>query len=448
MDNKLIVPIRGMHCKSCEILIEDNLKDIKGIKKCEVNHVSGVARIWYEHGTEEPSRGQIYKAIEDAGYGIGKEDKKYWFSRNPRDYSYLFKAGMILFLLYILAHMFGLAGISAGINQKSIAMAGVIGLVAGVSSCMALVGGLVLALSARHAETNPDATRMQKFRPHLFFNLGRIIGFGLLGGLIGLVGGALQPSIRVMSFLTIAVGLVMVLLGLKLIEVFPILQKVNITLPKSISRIFGGGKNEAKEYSHKGAFIGGALTFFLPCGFTQAMQLFAISTGSFVQGALIMSLFALGTAPGLLSVGGLSASFKGSKAKLFFATAGLAVVLLGIFNISNASRIAFPSNNASPVNGNSVSADGTQIINTTYRSGSDISPKNFTVKVGQPVDLVVDVKDQGEGCMSTIMIPGLDNTPQLLNQGQKLSLQFTPNKKGSYPITCAMGIQRGTLLVE
>jgi sulfite exporter TauE/SafE len=60
-----------------------------------------------------------------------------------------------------------------------------------------------------------------------------------------------------------------------------------------------------------------------------------------MQGAIIMSLFALGTAPGLLSIGGLSSSLKGSKAKLFFAAAGLAVIFLGIFNISNASRIVF-----------------------------------------------------------------------------------------------------------
>ncbi|NCP77121.1 sulfite exporter TauE/SafE family protein [bacterium] len=41
----------------------------------------------------------------------------------------------------------------------------------------------------------------------------------------------------------------------------------------------------------------GALTFFLPCGFTLAMQAYAITTGSFITGALTMMAFALGTAP-------------------------------------------------------------------------------------------------------------------------------------------------------
>jgi len=443
---KFIVPIKGMHCKSCEILIEENLKQIKEIKKCEVSHVSQRAKIWYENS--KPPLNQISKAVEKAGYTIGQEDNKHWFSRNPRDYYFLANAGAILLLLYIASQMFGFSAISTGFNQKNIAMAAVIGLVAGVSSCMALIGGLVLALSARHAELHPEATRMEKFRPHLFFNLGRILGFGILGGLIGLLGGALQPSIRVMSILTLIVGGVMILLGLKLIEIFPILQRVNITMPKFVSRMLGI-KHEAKEYSHKSAMLGGALTFFLPCGFTQAMQLFAISTGSFAQGALIMSLFALGTAPGLLGVGGLSAAFKGSKAKLFFATAGLAVILLGVYNISNASRIVFPANDAIATNSNSPAPSGAvQVINTEYRSGIDINPKLFTVKVDQPVKFVVDVKDEGSGCMSTIMIPGLYNKPQFLEQGTQITMEFTPGKTGSYPITCAMGVKRGTLTVE
>lgn len=47
----------------------------------------------------------------------------------------------------------------------------------------------------------------------------------------------------------------------------------------------------------------GALTFFLPCGFTQSMQLLALGSGSPVQGGIIMAAFALGTLPVLLAVG-------------------------------------------------------------------------------------------------------------------------------------------------
>jgi sulfite exporter TauE/SafE len=65
------------------------------------------------------------------------------------------------------------------------------------------------------------------------------------------------------------------------------------------------------------------------------MQLYAISTGSPIQGALTMGVFALGTTPGLLGVGGLTSIIKGEYSKLFFKTAGVIVVLLALFNVSN-----------------------------------------------------------------------------------------------------------------
>jgi sulfite exporter TauE/SafE len=83
--------------------------------------------------------------------------------------------------------------------------------VAGVSTCMALVGGLVLGLSSRYAEIHPESTMMQKFVPHFYFNLGRVIGFGILGGIIGSLGAVFSLSANWLGFLTIIVGLVMIL---------------------------------------------------------------------------------------------------------------------------------------------------------------------------------------------------------------------------------------------
>jgi hypothetical protein len=241
----------------------------------------------------------------------------------------------------------------------------------------------------------------------------------------------------------------MILLGLKLTEIFPILDRVNITLPKFISRVFRSNKDK-REYSHASAFIGGAMTFFLPCGFTQAMQLYAISTGSFVSGALIMSLFALGTSVGLLTIGGLTSLFQ-NKAKLFFATAGLAVILLGLVNIQNAGRIVF-AKSASSISVDTLAPVSfeEQKIKAEFwaRPNPDMEPYNFTVKVNQPVRMEVLAHTNGIGCMSTIMIPGLYNTPQTFKKDETVTMKFTPKKTGTYDITCAMGVKRGEIKVE
>jgi len=192
----------------------------------------------------------------------------------------------------------------------------------------------------------------------------------------------------------------------------------------------------------------GALTFFLPCGFTQAMQLVAIGSGSPVTGSLIMGMFALGTAPGLLMIGGLTSIVKGTFAKSFFRIIGVGVVAMALINIMNGANLInihlpdFQSEQTITTMDKSV-----QKLETIYHLDNDISPSIFTAKVGQKSALIVDVKDDGQGCMSTIMIPGLNDKPQYLKSGKKLILDFTPTSTGEYKITCAMGVVRGTIKV-
>ncbi len=610
---KMTVPISGMHCRSCEILMEEKLSEISKIKKIKADCKKGTAEIFFE--SQKPNMEEVKKAIEAIGYKLGTAEKKPLLSRNVGDYKDLMMAGVVLFVLYILAKGVGLTDINvgAGSNPSSLGVVFLVGITAGISTCMALVGGLILGISARHSEKHPEASPMQRFRPHLFFNFGRIAGYAALGGILGMVGSAFQFSGLTLGILTIAIGIVMLSLGLKLIGIFPRMEKGGLTLPKSISN-FLGIKNNTKEYSHKNSFVMGALTFFFPCGFTQAMQLYAVSTGSFSEGALIMGMFALGTAPGLLGVGGLASSVKGVFAKRFFKFAGILVIFLAMFNITNgfnltgwqvptfktqnstdnnktknqvsdpnvtmengvqivrmkeisngyspnkitikkgvpvkwvidaqapyscasslvvpslkiqknlkageniieftpekAGKIAFScsmgmytgSFNVVEEGGSDGTTDATvtqdasasgqgswgsggsgasaggcggcggagkavavaegkvetvpatdnakvteQVINTSYTLNGDISPNTFKVKVGQPVKFAVDVKENGAGCMSTITVPGLTTDVYQLTAGKVIEMKFIPTEKGTYRITCGMGVARGTITVE
>src|SRR3989344_2256286 len=439
---KLILPIRGMHCKSCELLIEEHLKSIPNIKKVHVRHQTGRAEVYYQG--DEPSPESLNQAVTAAGYAIGDKDKLPWVSRNAQDYQYLVIAALILFGLYLLASRLGLLNLSINANNNfGLLVALVVGLVAGISTCMALIGGLVLGIAARHADLHPEASAAEKFRPHLFVNLGRILGFAVLGGLIGLVGSALQPSNNFLGIMTMFVGAVMIFLGLKLIEIFPILKDKSITLPKSISKLLGIHRDD-REYSHKGAFWAGALTFFLPCGFTQAMQLYAVSTGSFLSGALIMSLFALGTAPGLLGIAGLTSVLNGKKAKLFFMTAGLAVIFLGWFNVSNASNIIHfhlqtPGNAA----GNAVTNNQAQEVRMN-QDASGYKPNYSTVKKGQLVRWIINSTNPYT-CASSLVVPSY-GISRSLTKGENV-IEFTPTQAGEIPFSCSMGMYRGKFVV-
>lgn len=433
-----------MHCRSCEILIEDNIvSKVEGVKKVDANYHKGFVRIYYDR--TNISDNQVRKAIEDAGYRMGVSSNEPLVSGDSMVYIELFFAGGVLLLIYFLMKIFGVFNLSYGFGDSpGLIIVLLIGLTAGISTCMALVGGIVLGISARHADLHPEATPVQKFRPHLFFNAGRLVSYLLLGGLIGLIGSAFRFSSPVLGTLIALVGIVMLFLGLKLIEIFPRLK--SFTLPKGVSRLFGINR-ETKEYSHKDSFLTGAATFFLPCGFTQAMQLYAVSTGSFTRGSLIMGLFALGTMPGLLGIGGITSVIKGWFKGYFFKFAGLIVIILGLLNISygyNLTGITFGGfsiQKEEKISG--TFEDGKQVVRIT-QYGNGYSPNKVTVKVGIPVKLLINATNL-YSCSASFVIPKY-NIFTGLKDGIN-EIEFTPTSAGPVKFSCSMGMYTGVINV-
>ncbi len=203
----------------------------------------------------------------------------------------------------------------------------VIGIIASLSTCMAVVGGLLLSMSTTFAKEG------DKIKPQLLFHGGRIVSFFVLGGVIGAIGSAFTLNTSATFILGLVIGLVMLILGINLLDVFPWAKKLQPSMPKFISKRVHG----ATKLNHTlTPLIVGVVTFFLPCGFTQSMQIYTLSTGSFLKGGLTMLAFALGTLPVLALISFSSFSIhKSSKAGIFFKTAGLIVILFAIFNLLN-----------------------------------------------------------------------------------------------------------------
>lgn len=128
--------------------------------------------------------------------------------------------------------------------------------------------------------------------------------------------------------LMLAASAIMIVLGLHMLRLFP---AVSIpTLPRSFSdRIHRYASSESKG----SALALGASTFFLPCGFTQALQLYVLVKGSAVVGALTMLTFAIATLPALLSLSAVSSFAKGKMQKHFLRVAGAVVIVLGAINV-------------------------------------------------------------------------------------------------------------------
>ena len=70
MLKEINIRIKGMNCESCKSLIEMTLKDLKGVKKVDVNHQTGESNI--EFNDEDVSQDQIFKEIEKLNYTVEK----------------------------------------------------------------------------------------------------------------------------------------------------------------------------------------------------------------------------------------------------------------------------------------------------------------------------------------------------------------------------------------
>jgi len=313
--------VTGTHCASCKILIEDILKEQDVVKNVQVNLNKEIVEIETESEKNAEELAQVLTTkIKPNGYVLSVE-KKTDLSAQAGDV--IWKAipiGLVFLVLFFLLQRSGILNFDIG-GKTTPTTSFIIGLIASVSSCLAIVGGLVLSLSAKvEQDDNNGSTK----KPFILFHVSRVLSFALFGGILGLIGKAVGINFTFSAILGLVASAVMILLGLNLVGIF---KKNTLTLPSNIFSFF----RKVEHAMWTPIFIGVG-TFFLPCGFTQAMQVAALGSGSFLSGCLIMFSFVLGTLPMLVLISFGSASFAHSKyAPLFFKSAGVIVLGLGVF---------------------------------------------------------------------------------------------------------------------
>lgn len=319
--------INGMHCSSCAELIEDKLNDLPEVSSIKVsfnNRSVDIVGDFQEEKAENIAQ-KINKILKSYGYSVSAERQKHLIKWSEF-YIAIPVAGTFIALFFILQNLGVVNLISA--SNVNYATAFIVGLVASISTCIAVVGALVLSVSANFAKEG------DRIKPQLLFHIGRLVSFFILGGIIGSLGLAFQLSGTGTFILSFIVAIVLLVLGINLLDIFSFTKKFKITTPK----FFGKHISSLNKLNHSlTPLLLGVATFFLPCGFTQSMQIYTLKTGSFLTGGLTMFVFALGTLP-VLSLLSFSSSGINSKMQsgIFFKTSGLIVILFAIFNLINA----------------------------------------------------------------------------------------------------------------
>ncbi|MFT5220594.1 MAG: sulfite exporter TauE/SafE [Planctomycetota bacterium] len=204
----------------------------------------------------------------------------------------------------------------------------------GSTHCIGMCGGIVSALSM----TGPNELavgRYEKFFRLLAYNAGRIgsyIAVGALSGFIVNQLGAFLPESN-LPIAALISALFVIALGLYLANwwrFLSVLEGAGNVLWQHIRPL---GQRWLPARNVKQAFALGLIWGWLPCGLVYAAVAWSLSSGDWVQGALIMLGFGLGTLPALLLVGsGASGLNRLMRNPTLRTSAGVALIAFGLYS--------------------------------------------------------------------------------------------------------------------
>jgi uncharacterized protein len=457
--------IGGMTCVNCQNRIEKKLKKTPGLQDVTVNYSTGMAAVTYD--ASEISFDEISAAIESLGYQVSEGNGKNAVTR-------IVGTLVIILALFMLMRTFGTSKLAADfpLAQEGMGygMLLVIGLLTSVH-CIAMCGGINLSQTlGGNGESTPKTTYILLL-PGILYNGGRLVSYTAAGVLVGALGSVITVSGRFQGAVQLVAGVFMVIMGLNMLGLFPVLRRFSPRMPKVFTARIDGRK------TGRGPAVVGFLNGFMPCGPLQAMQLYALSTGSLVRGGVSMFLFCLGTIPLMFALGAISSALSGARGQAFsrrVTRAGAVLVAaLGLVMFSNGwslSGFTNPLDGAASIKSASVQVqaapgasdlrppdsrpptatpfapviqNGAQIVNST------LQPNRYpaiTVQQGIPVRWIINAPPGSiTGCNYRMIIReyGIQYT---FKQGENV-IEFTPTRAGRFSYSCWMAMIYSTITV-
>ena len=446
------IPVSGMTCTGCETRIEGALSALPGVVKARASAKDGSVVVTYDSQKAKPEA--FRKAIEDQGYTVGTaKAQPEGKAQSKAAIAKTAGIGALVLIFILMGSHFGwfqmLNLFPVATKDTSLGMLFVIGLLTSVH-CVAMCGGINLS----QCLGGSGQSRFSGLLPSLKYNLGRVISYTVIGGIVGAIGSVVQFTGMLRGIVQLLAGVFMVLMGISLSGLFPALGRFTPHLPKALGRKI----NKEKRESNSPLYVG-LLNGLMPCGPLQAMQLYALSTGSIIGGATSMLLFSLGTVPLMFALGALSSILSRKFTKYMVTAGAVLVVVMGISMFQNGlalSGIGTGTGTAQsgPAQTTAVQAETTQAPGVSADSGvqeitSELTRGGYpaiTVTAGTPVKWTIKAaKANLNGCNRAIIIPEYDIEKELA-VGDNV-IEFTPTRTGTFSYSCWMGMIRSTITV-
>lgn len=433
-----ILQIEGMTCTSCEMRIENALKKLDGV--VEVKAIFSSSNVYITYDEKAIGLDRIIETIEKADYTVKNKGGEAIAPRtnakkateDKMSINQLLGIGFILFALYVIINNTVGFNFIPEVNQSmGYGILFFVGLLTSLH-CVAMCGGINLSQCVSYKFENSNPSKLSRLKPSLLYNSGRVVSYTLIGGIVGMLGSVVSFSGTAKGIIAIISGVFMVIMGLNMLNIFPWLRKLNPRMPK----IFGNKiHNNNGKY---GPFYVGLLNGLMPCGPLQAMQIYALGTGSFAAGALSMFVFSVGTVPLMFGFGAVSSMLSGKFTRKMLKVSAVLVMVLGVIMANRGLALSGANfTPASSASGNVAKIEGKiQVVTTKLESGR-YSP--IIVQKGIPVKWTIKVeKGDLNGCNNPVTIPQY-NKQQKLVVGDNV-IEFTPESEGNILYTCWMGM--------
>ncbi|RZV22395.1 sulfite exporter TauE/SafE family protein [Vibrio alginolyticus] len=200
-----------------------------------------------------------------------------------------------------------------------------IGLV-GAGHCMGMCGGIASLLTMCSSAKNKTTPLIP-----LFYNLGRLISYTLIGALVGgAISGLSELSglTHSLAWLRLIAALFMILVALYIAKWWQgllLIEKLGQYIWRFISP---AGKNLLPLKHPLHALPFGFIWGWLPCGLVYSALTWSAVSGSAMNGGLIMLAFGLGTLPAMLIIGYGANHFQKLQKSLIFRNIS-ALILIG-----------------------------------------------------------------------------------------------------------------------
>ena len=450
---EVILKIEGMVCVNCENLIEDILLDNNGVNKVEVSYTKGLAKINYNEN--KTSINDLIRVISENGYKVidfsnevnedlsnkNKKSKKRDIDCANKDEDNTFLIIIIILGVILLLKKFGVSNIFSVFptpnENTSYSMLFIIGLFTSLH-CVSMCGGINLSQCINYNDTIDKGT-LSTIKPAFLYNLGRVISYTIFGAIVGGIGSIISFTGWMQSLIQLIASIFMIIMGLYMLNIFPWLRKLNPRMPKIFAKKF-------KSKNNNSPFFIGLLNGFMPCGPLQAMQIYAISTGSVTKGAISMFLFSLGTVPLMFGLGTLSSYMSKKFSNKIMKFGAILVIVLGFSMFNNALALSGINFSQGSENDSGVRAeiqDNIQVVTTKLKGGTY---EPIIVEVGKPVKWNIQVSNGSlNGCNNKIIIREYE-IEKSLEMGDNI-IEFTPTEAGTYTYSCWMGMLRSKIYV-